>query len=101
MLHRNQQGVKRAPVAPHAVWVQNRPSQERFGRRECRFDGLAECETQRSARVVVKDHYLSDVIASVAVAALVTWAYSKTILARGQPVLARASCSAEVMAEPR
>jgi membrane-associated phospholipid phosphatase len=31
------------------------------------------------ARVVVNDHYLSDVIASVAVAALVTWIYSKTI----------------------
>jgi membrane-associated phospholipid phosphatase len=38
------------------------------------------------ARVVVNDHYFSDVVASAAVAALVTWAYAKTILARGRAV---------------
>jgi membrane-associated phospholipid phosphatase len=40
-----------------------------------------------SARVVVNDHYLSDVVASLTVAALVTWAYAKVILERGQAVL--------------
>ena len=35
---------------------------------------------------VVNDHYFSDVVASAAVAALVTWAYAKTILARGRAV---------------
>lgn len=40
-----------------------------------------------SARVVVNDHYLSDVIASVAVAALVTWAYAKVILVRRDAAL--------------
>jgi membrane-associated phospholipid phosphatase len=39
------------------------------------------------ARVVANDHYLSDVIASVAVAALITLAYSKMVLARGQAAL--------------
>lgn len=37
-----------------------------------------------AARVVVNHHYLSDVAASVAVAASITWAYSRMILARGQ-----------------
>lgn len=32
------------------------------------------------ARVLVNDHYLSDVVASVAIAALVTWAYARTKL---------------------
>jgi membrane-associated phospholipid phosphatase len=32
------------------------------------------------ARVLLNDHYLSDVVASVAIAALVTWAYARTKL---------------------
>jgi membrane-associated phospholipid phosphatase len=42
-----------------------------------------------AARVVVNDHYLSDVIASVAVAAWVTWAYAKAVPGRGRPVIVR------------
>jgi membrane-associated phospholipid phosphatase len=41
------------------------------------------------ARVVVNDHYLSDVLTSVAVAALVTWAYAKILLPRGTAVADR------------
>jgi membrane-associated phospholipid phosphatase len=37
-----------------------------------------------AARVAVNDHYLSDVIASAAVAALVTYAYARTLLSREQ-----------------
>ena len=37
-----------------------------------------------AARVAVNDHYLSDVLASVALAALVTWAYALAVLERGR-----------------
>ncbi len=40
-----------------------------------------------AARVVVNHHYLSDVAASVAVAASITWAYFRIILARGRKSL--------------
>lgn len=36
-----------------------------------------------AARVAVNDHYLSDVLASAALAALVTWAYSIAVLEKG------------------
>jgi membrane-associated phospholipid phosphatase len=36
-----------------------------------------------TARVAVNDHYLSDVFASVAIAAIVTWAYAVAVLERG------------------
>lgn len=36
-----------------------------------------------AARVAVNDHYLSDVLASAALAALITWAYSIVVLERG------------------
>jgi membrane-associated phospholipid phosphatase len=36
-----------------------------------------------AARVAVNDHYLSDVLASAAIAALVTWAYAVAVLERG------------------
>jgi membrane-associated phospholipid phosphatase len=35
------------------------------------------------ARIAVNDHYLSDIFASVAIAALVTWAFAVTVLDRG------------------
>ena len=34
------------------------------------------------ARVLLNDHYLSDVVASVAIAALVTWAYARIVVRR-------------------
>lgn len=34
------------------------------------------------ARVLLNDHYLSDVVASVAIAALVTWAYARLVVRR-------------------
>jgi membrane-associated phospholipid phosphatase len=36
-----------------------------------------------AARIAVNDHYLSDILASAALAALVTWAYAIAILERG------------------
>jgi len=37
-----------------------------------------------AARVAVNDHYLSDVLASASLAALVTWAYAVAVLERGR-----------------
>jgi membrane-associated phospholipid phosphatase len=37
-----------------------------------------------AARVAVNDHYLSDVLASAAIAALITWAYAIAVLERGR-----------------
>jgi membrane-associated phospholipid phosphatase len=39
-----------------------------------------------AARVVVNDHYLSDILASAAIAALVTWAYAVVIELGGKDV---------------
>jgi membrane-associated phospholipid phosphatase len=36
-----------------------------------------------AARIAVNDHYLSDILASAALAAFVTWAYAIAILERG------------------
>jgi membrane-associated phospholipid phosphatase len=42
-----------------------------------------------ASRVLVNDHYLSDVVASLAAAASVTWVYAKLILERCNTVTAR------------